>query len=540
MLDGGGATLWSTETQPALLIEADGVCVKNVTLIAEAGWTSLIPALKVTRAAGLLLQNVRVHGPVLGLKNEDGPWLLPNQLDLGLLTAMSSKWLINIFVPEACHVQSDLPSLEISPALLAKPGNHLILLCADGWPTDSLVLCRLELVTSKLVRFIPITAKVSESLTEKGTVTAAVIFSAQKGQVFDGLKTRGPCCGANSLAAKSIGPEREFECECRNQLGEKAGLKVLGGDQATADDCGEDAPAARATSMYRNAAIIAGILLLSLVTLVSFNKWLLRRSSEPFEAPLGHGLVITFRPLPPGFFQLGSPASDPDADRDEMPVTQVHVTRPFWVGETEITQAQWAALMGTGIRDQCAKHGGSPQEVAVASDLPMVFVRWDEATAFCQALQRRLAGTDHAGSVQLPTEVEWEYACRAGTSTRFSFGDDADTDKANFAKSRGDTNAVAMRVKKFPPNRWGLYDMHGNVAEWVRGAPAQYPGGRTNDWFVPEMGEVRMYRGGSWKLPSSLARSSQRNWRPDGAAADHIGFRVVWIPPSVNISQKSP
>ena len=170
----------------------------------------------------------------------------------------------------------------------------------------------------------------------------------------------------------------------------------------------------------------------------------------------------------------------------------------------------------------------------------MVFVSWQEAVTFCRALQRYVGEPWRRGVVRLPTEAEWEYACRAGTTTTFSFGAEASSLKAKFAPPAAGTNQGPLPVRSFPANPWGLYDMHGNVAEWVRGGAVRYPGKPVEDWFVPETSAERLYRGGSWKQPATSARSAHRNWKPDGAAADYIGFRVVWTPRNENMNLIPP
>lgn len=230
--------------------------------------------------------------------------------------------------------------------------------------------------------------------------------------------------------------------------------------------------------------------------------------------------------LPAGKFLMGSPQSDPNAKSDERPQREVTITKPFYMGVTEVTQAQWRAVMGTepwkGKRGE--KEGG---ENAASS------VIWDEATAFCAELSEKSGRT-----IRLPTEAHWEYACRAGSKTKFCFGDD-DSKLGDYgwytenAFTLGEHYAHAVARKK--PNAWDLYDMHGNVLEWCQdwyGEKYYSATGNTVDPTGPPSGRSRVGRGGSYLHPGGgdfgTCRSADRhgflrlgNW--------HViyGFRVV-------------
>jgi formylglycine-generating enzyme required for sulfatase activity len=170
---------------------------------------------------------------------------------------------------------------------------------------------------------------------------------------------------------------------------------------------------------------------------------------------------------PPGSFRMGSPAEEPERREDEGPV-EVIITHGFWMGKYEITQGEWSALMGALPREPDKGRG---------PDVPVYWVSWLDADNFCRRL------TEHARSsrtlpenweIRLPTEAQWEYACRAGTSAATSFGPRLDRTQANIGTSypdgngRGPGRESAVRVGSYRPNAWGLHDMHGNVWEWCR------------------------------------------------------------------------
>ena len=267
---------------------------------------------------------------------------------------------------------------------------------------------------------------------------------------------------------------------------------------------------------------------LALVLIVSgVMKWMQMRASKPFEVKLAEGVSLRFIPLPLGAFDIGSSTSDMDSESSERPVTTVRLSRRFWLTETEITQAQWQALMATDVEQQRRKHKLEEQPVVQGATLPIVFVSWSEAEEFSHKVALRLP---RGGTVRLPTEAEWEIACRAGANARLFSSDRLTPSVGNFRPSATGAPGRAMPVKQFPANGWGFHDMHGNVGEWCRGGAVRYPGGEVENWYATATESERPYRGGSWKQPMQLARSSARNWRPGGSPAAHVGFRVLWDP----------
>ena len=218
----------------------------------------------------------------------------------------------------------------------------------------------------------------------------------------------------------------------------------------------------------------------------------------------------------PGTFVMGSPDSESGRDRDEGPQHQVTISTGFYLGRYEVTQAQWQAVMGT------APWSGR-FAVELGSDYPAVYVSWEDAQAFTGELNE-LAGSD---LYRLPTEAEWEYACRAGSTTPWSSGDDRGLlkDYAWFIDNAGVPYTHEVGRKK--PNSWGLYDMHGNVWEWVQDwyagdyygrSPAANPQG-------PESGSDRVRRGGSLDWSAAGVRSARRDASRHGFEDD--GFRVL-------------
>jgi eukaryotic-like serine/threonine-protein kinase len=235
--------------------------------------------------------------------------------------------------------------------------------------------------------------------------------------------------------------------------------------------------------------------------------------------------------IPAGYFYMGSDRGNPD----ERPVHRVTISRPFYMGQTEVTQEQWLAIMETPRwREREYLHEG-PEHAASC-------VNWFEAMEFCQKLtaRDREAGVLSADEkYTLPTEAQWEYACRAGTATYWSFGDDPEL-IGHFAWWGGIWGEGNARHEQYPhdvatkkPNPWGLYDMHGNVYEWCLDwyAADYYAKSRSEDPPGPEQGIDRVLRGGGWITYAHFCRSTVRF--PDNKPEfrlQHVGFRVVIMP----------
>ena len=204
-------------------------------------------------------------------------------------------------------------------------------------------------------------------------------------------------------------------------------------------------------------------------------------------------------------------ANDDDYALDwEYPQRAVHISRPFLLGKYPVTQAQWQAVMGD-----------NPSRVRGA-DLPVDRVSWFDAQAFIRKLNQR----EGHNRYRLPTEAEWEYACRAGTTGVFCCGDDVSAlgDHAWYdANSGGGPHPVGRRK----PNAWGLCDMHGNVEEWVADWIGKYRVRSVTDPKGPSGGECRVFRGGNWECGFQFCRSSKRSAMSPDFALDGVGFRLA-------------
>jgi len=225
------------------------------------------------------------------------------------------------------------------------------------------------------------------------------------------------------------------------------------------------------------------------------------KPGQAFTNSIGMKLVY----VPPGEFQMGSGPSEPGRHDDETLHT-VRITRGFWIGAAEVTQDQWQKVMGF--------NPAQPK----GDNLPAAKMSWAQAVEFC----RKLSQADRADYV-LPTEAQWEYACRAGTTGAFSGGE---TDDVAWHMDNSDERPHEVAGKK--PNAWGLYDMHGNAAEWCRdwyqrdlgSAPAVDPAG-------PAEGKARVVRGGSWNHFARACRCAARGDANPAYQMDHVGLRVI-------------
>jgi formylglycine-generating enzyme required for sulfatase activity len=224
---------------------------------------------------------------------------------------------------------------------------------------------------------------------------------------------------------------------------------------------------------------------------------------------LGKGVRLELVLIQPGTFLMG----DADGMENAKPVHKVAITKPFYLGKHEVTQQQWEAVMG-----------GNPSEFR-APENPVDSVNWDDCQAFCKKLNTKFR--DRAAKFFLPTEAQWEYACRAGSTSRFCFGDE-DAKIGDYAWFYDNADGRTLPVGRKKPNPWGLYDMHGNVSEWCADwyGPEYYKCSPSRDPAGPASGLSRANRGGHWRnLPSGCTsafratNSSRRDFL--------IGFRVA-------------
>jgi formylglycine-generating enzyme required for sulfatase activity len=211
---------------------------------------------------------------------------------------------------------------------------------------------------------------------------------------------------------------------------------------------------------------------------------------------------------------MGSASDEPERNKAEGPRTTVTLTHEFWLGKTEVTQAQYEAVMGTN--PSLFREGGANR--------PVEQVSWNDAMAFCAALtaRERAAGRLDAGYVYtLPTEAQWEYAYRAGTTGAYP------GEVAAMAWHEGNSEGRTHPVGQRAPNAWGFHDMPGNVLEWCYDWYGDYPGGAVTDPHGPSRGYYRMARGGSWRTNLSMARSAARAGGSEDRRDYTIGFRLA-------------
>jgi formylglycine-generating enzyme len=238
--------------------------------------------------------------------------------------------------------------------------------------------------------------------------------------------------------------------------------------------------------------------------------------------------------------------------RVEGPQHEVEIAKPFWLGIHEVTQGQFEKVMGynpsyfsrggkgkTGVKfpDDSKPAGGKDKVPADTSDYPVENVSWEEARDFCQKLTNREGG---GWQYRLPTEAEWEYACRGGadSATLFHFGDSLSPTQANFdgnyphGAAAGKYLECTCKVGSYEKNAFGLYDMHGNTWEWCSDwyGPDSYAKSPRRDPPGAAAGSMRVYRGGSWYDTAQNCRSAFRGRNPPGHRNNNLGFRVALVP----------
>ncbi|MBI2924245.1 MAG: formylglycine-generating enzyme family protein [Verrucomicrobia bacterium] len=228
--------------------------------------------------------------------------------------------------------------------------------------------------------------------------------------------------------------------------------------------------------------------------------------------------------IPAGEFIMGSPTDEVGRDQDEGPQTRVMIAQGFWMGRCEVTQAEYQSVMGT-----------NPSNLTGDPASPVEKVSWLEAVEYCTKLTQRARATGRLPegyAYRLPTEAEWEYACRAGTTTRYSYGDDKSyTQLGDYAWFTGNSDSTKHPVGTRRPNPWGLFDMHGNVWEWCLDRWQGFlPGSSLTNLPGPAEGALRVARGGSWLYDAKICRSANRDdYSPSNRCSD-LGFRVVLAP----------
>jgi len=286
---------------------------------------------------------------------------------------------------------------------------------------------------------------------------------------------------------------------------------------------------------------------------------------KEIEIELAQSVTMRFVRIEPSEFLMGSADEDKRAAPDEKPQRRVKITKAFYLGKFEVTRGQFRVFVdeikyktvAERYQEEFRRPGYSWRNPRFTlspqtDEHPVVVVTWEQAKLFCQWLQKHpKAKAADVKEVRLPTELEWEYACRAGTTTRNSVGD-RDTDLQGYANisdiSRNRDNWFARRlppwddgyiytapVGKFKPNPWGLFDMHGNVYEWCEDYYGPYKDLPATDPLRDKVfgdNESRVIRGGSWQTSESVCASANRDWRSSGKGwkaswSTDVGFRVL-------------
>jgi formylglycine-generating enzyme required for sulfatase activity len=235
---------------------------------------------------------------------------------------------------------------------------------------------------------------------------------------------------------------------------------------------------------------------------------------QPKEITNSIGMKLVL--IPAGTFTMGSPMEEVGRRVNET-YHEVTISKSYYLGAYEVTQGEYEKVMGANP----SRYKGPKN--------PVGNVSWNDAVSFCKKLseteEERRAGREY----RLPTEAEWEYACRAGSTTAYSFGDTAEmlAEYAWFGEVRGKTNPVGLKK----PNRWGLYDMHGNVWEYCQDLYADYPPDASTDpQQGPDGGSNPVGRGGGWNYDAGLCRSAVRGRFAPRARLNYYGFRVALSP----------
>lgn len=263
--------------------------------------------------------------------------------------------------------------------------------------------------------------------------------------------------------------------------------------------------------MYKEKFVIA-LLCLALINLSAVEI------SSATEKTYTNSIGMEFVLIPAGSFMMGA---DPDVDAhgisDETPQHKVTISKPFYMGKYEVTQAQWEEVMGS-----------NPSKFEGRNN-PVEQVSWDDAQEFI----KRLNAKEGNNRYRLPTEAEWEYAARAGTGSVYFFGNDENELSAYaWYGERSYETGTTYPVGEKQPNPWGLYDIYGNVWEWVQDwyGDKYYAGSPEVDPNGPASGSSRVTRGGSWHGEALYCRSSHRDYiMPHSRSNDNVGFRLVLL-----------
>ena len=259
------------------------------------------------------------------------------------------------------------------------------------------------------------------------------------------------------------------------------------------------------------------------VIFLSFAEFLQAQQPKEITNSIGMKLVL----IPKGTFMMGSPESEQGRFENETQ-HDVTISKDYYLGVYEVTQAQYEKVMGENPSHFQGSIVGNEN-----ADLPVENVPWEDAVEFCKKLSD-LPEEKKAGRIyRLPTEAEWEYACRAGSKTAYSFDDEGGL-LPEYGWFRRNSSSRTHSVGLLEPNAWGLFDMHGNVWEFCSDWYAEYPKGPVSDPSGPSKGAHRVYRGGGWGADNaSDCRSAWRNGFLPSSGNIHYGFRVALIPSGI-------
>lgn len=232
------------------------------------------------------------------------------------------------------------------------------------------------------------------------------------------------------------------------------------------------------------------------------------------QKTITNSIGMEFVLIPAGEFDMGSPEGEKDVTSLERPVHNVKFSKAFYMGKYEVTQKQWREIMGNN------------PSYFKGDDLPVETISWNDVQEFIKKLNEK----EGMNKYRLPSEAEWEYAARAGTTTRYSFGDD-ESKLGEYAWYYANSGSKTHEVGQKKPNPWGLYDVHGNVWEWVQDSwHGSYTGAPTDGSAWEGDGSIRVIRGGSWDYGAGRCRSADRNrYAPDGRL-NNLGFRLLRAP----------
>jgi uncharacterized protein (TIGR02996 family) len=268
---------------------------------------------------------------------------------------------------------------------------------------------------------------------------------------------------------------------------------------------------------------------------------LLAAGVRPCVPRLTNSVGMELALIPPGAFLMGSPDSEEGHSEDEGPQHEVEGSRAFYLGVFPVTQGQWQRVMGRNPSHFRSRGGGKGQVRGLDTrDFPVECVSWEDAVAFCRKLSDLPEEARAKRLYRLPSEAEWEYACRGGaaSSTPFHLGDSLSSTQANFdgnfpygGAAQGPSLQRPTPVGSYNPNAWGLFDLHGNVWQWCADwyADDYYQQGPRRDPPGPPEGSRRVIRGGSWYGFGQFCRTAYRSWSGPAYRDDDLGFRVSLV-----------